>query len=74
MTDATKANSTGVGGNDDRKEMQQLEQAYLYLMEEFRKAYLADQVQKDSKVYVSLGRELGIDDEMKAIKLYAQKM
>lgn len=52
LTDARKTSSGEAGGNDDSKEMQQLEQAYLYLMEEFRKAYLADQVQKDSKVMI----------------------
>jgi hypothetical protein len=52
----------------------QLEHAYLYAMEEFRKAYLADSVHRESKVFVALTRELGVTDESKAMEIYARKM
>lgn len=52
----------------------QLEFAYLYLMDEFRKAFVSDQIQRDSHVYDKLGQELGITDDGSALKLFAQKM
>lgn len=52
----------------------QLEFAYLYLMDEFRKAFISDQIQRDSHVYDKLAQELGISDDGSALKLFAQKM
>lgn len=52
----------------------QLEFAYLYLMDEFRKAYISDQIQRESRVYEKLNQTLGIIDDSSVLKLYAQKM
>ncbi|KAL3083211.1 hypothetical protein niasHS_011013 [Heterodera schachtii] len=51
----------------------QLEFAYIYLMDEFRKAYISDQVMRDSQVYEKLA-ELGITDDSEVLRLYAQKI
>ena len=51
----------------------QLEFAYIYLMEEFRKAFISDQVQRESRVYERLA-SMGINDEAGVLKLYAEKM
>ncbi|KAI1719305.1 exportin-7-B [Ditylenchus destructor] len=52
----------------------QLEFAYLYLMDEFRKAYISDQIQRESRVYEKLNVELGIGDDAAALRFYAQKI
>jgi hypothetical protein len=60
-------------GNTTNRDVQ-LEHAYLYAMEQFRKAYLSDSVHRESKVFVALTRELGVTDENKAMEIYARKM
>jgi hypothetical protein len=51
----------------------QLEFAYIYLMDEFRKAYISDQVQRESQVYEKLA-SMGINDDAGVLRLFAQKM
>uniref|UniRef100_A0A183BLN1 Importin N-terminal domain-containing protein n=1 Tax=Globodera pallida TaxID=36090 RepID=A0A183BLN1_GLOPA len=51
----------------------QLEFAYIYLMDEFRKAYISDQVMRESQVYEKLG-ELGVTDDSEVLRLFAQKI
>lgn len=52
----------------------QLEAAFIYLLDEFRKAYVADQVQKESRVYEKLSTEFGISDDAGALEVFVQKM
>uniref|UniRef100_A0A915D4X1 Exportin-7/Ran-binding protein 17 TPR repeats domain-containing protein n=1 Tax=Ditylenchus dipsaci TaxID=166011 RepID=A0A915D4X1_9BILA len=52
----------------------QLEFAYLYLLDEFRKAYISDQIQRESRVYEKLSQEVGVADDSAALKLYAMKI
>lgn len=52
----------------------QLEAAFIYLLDEFRKAYVADQVQKESRVYEKLSSEFGVNDDAAALEVFVQKM
>ncbi|MCP9256874.1 XPO7 [Dirofilaria immitis] len=49
--------SAGMPGN------YKLEVAYLYMLDQFRKIYVSDQIQKISKVYDQLEKNLGLQDE-----------
>lgn len=60
--------SAGVPGNF------KLEVAYLYMLDQFRKIYVSDQIQKISKVYDQLEKNLGLQDETAVITIYARKM
>ncbi|VDK76048.1 unnamed protein product [Litomosoides sigmodontis] len=60
--------SAGVPGNF------KLELAYLYMLEQFRKIYVSDQIQKISKVYDQLQENLGLQDETGVITVYARKI
>lgn len=60
--------STGMSGNF------KLEVAYLYMLDQFRKIYVSDQIQKISKVYDQLEKNLGLQDETAVITVYARKM
>jgi hypothetical protein len=51
-----------------------LETAYLYLLDEFRKAFISDQVQRESRLYEKLSQTIGISDDSSSLKLFAQKM
>ncbi|KAL7073722.1 hypothetical protein ACQ4LE_007266 [Meloidogyne hapla] len=51
----------------------QLEFAYIYLMDEFRRACITDQVQRENKVYEKLA-PLGINDEAGVLRFFAQKL
>ncbi|KAH7713326.1 exportin-7 [Aphelenchoides avenae] len=52
----------------------QLEAAFIYLLDEFRKAYVADQVQKESRVYEKLSSEFGVNDDAAALEVFVQKI
>lgn len=60
--------SAGMPGNF------KLELAYLYMLDQFRKIYVSDQIQKISKVYDQLQKNLGLQDETAVITVYARKM
>ncbi|VDN06009.1 unnamed protein product [Thelazia callipaeda] len=60
--------SSGLPGNF------KLEIAYLYMLDQFRKIYVTDQVQKISKVYAQLQTNLGLQDETAVITGYARKI
>lgn len=51
----------------------QLEFAYIYMMDEFRKAYISDNVQRESQVYEKLAT-LGINGDAAVLRLFAAKM
>lgn len=52
----------------------QLEFAYLYLLDEFRKAYMNDHVQRESRIFEKLNQDIGISDDTEALKLFTKKM
>lgn len=52
----------------------QLEFAYLYLLDEFRKAYMNDQVQRESRIFDKLNQTIGIADDSEALKWFTKKM
>lgn len=52
----------------------QLEFAYLYLLDEFRKAFMNDQVQRESRIFEKLNETIGISDDVEALKLFTKKM
>jgi len=51
----------------------QLEFAYIYLMDEFRRTCITDQAVRESKLYEKLA-PLGINDEVGVLRFFAQKM
>lgn len=53
-----------------------LEMAYIYFMEEFRKAYLTDYAprERDTQLFDKLKESLGISDDASALEFYSQKM
>ncbi|KAF7633265.1 hypothetical protein Mgra_00007366 [Meloidogyne graminicola] len=51
----------------------QLEFAYIYLMDEFRRACIPEQVQRENKLYEKLA-PLGINDEAGVLRFFAQKI
>ena len=55
-------------GND------KLESAFLSFLEQFRKIYISDQVQKTSKVYGKLTDVLGLTDEAAVLGVFVRKM
>lgn len=60
--------STGVPGN------LKLEMAFLYTLEQFRKVYVSDQIQKLGRVYDQLEKNLGLQDESAVLVVYVRKM
>ncbi|TKR60380.1 hypothetical protein L596_027635 [Steinernema carpocapsae] len=52
----------------------QLEFAFLYVLDQFRKTYISDQVQKASKIYEKLGLVLGLNDESMVLSVFARKI
>ncbi|KAK0410878.1 hypothetical protein QR680_005375 [Steinernema hermaphroditum] len=61
----------GVQGGPD---CVQLEFAFLYVLDQFRKTYISDQVQKTSKIYDKLGTALGLSDETAVLSIFARKI
>lgn len=53
---------------------EKLEAAYLWFLEQFRKIYISDQVQKTSKVYNKLTEVLGLTDEALVLGVFIRKM
>lgn len=51
-----------------------LEFSYLYLLDEFRKAYMNDQVQRESRIFEKLRENIGISDDSEALSLFMEKM
>ncbi|VDK52579.1 unnamed protein product [Anisakis simplex] len=60
--------STGVAGN------LKLETAFLYTLEQFRKVYVSDQIQKFCGVYGQLEKNLGLNDEGAVLVVYVRKI
>ncbi|KHN87609.1 Ran-binding protein 16 [Toxocara canis] len=60
--------STGAPGN------LKLEMAFLYTLEQFRKVYVSDQIQKLGRVYDQLEKNLGLQDEGAVLVVYVRKM
>uniref|UniRef100_F1KSW2 Exportin-7 n=1 Tax=Ascaris suum TaxID=6253 RepID=F1KSW2_ASCSU len=60
--------STGVPGN------LKLEMAFLYTLEQFRKVYVSDQIQKLGRVYDQLEKNLGLQDESAVLVVYVRKI
>lgn len=58
------------GGTGDIK----LEVAFIYLLDQFRKIYVSDQIQKLSKVYDRLEKNLGLVDETAVLTVYVRKI
>ncbi|XP_014255047.1 exportin-7 isoform X2 [Cimex lectularius] len=53
---------------------EKLELAMLSFFEQFRKIYVGDQVQKNSKVYRRLSEVLGLNDESMVLSLFVRKI
>lgn len=53
---------------------EKLELAMLSFFEQFRKIYVGDQVQKNSKVYRRLSEVLGLNDEAMVLSVFIRKM
>lgn len=53
---------------------EKLELAMLSFFEQFRKIYVGDQVQKNSKVYRRLSEALGLNDEATVLSVFIRKM
>jgi len=53
---------------------EKLELAMLSFFEHFRKIYVGDQVQKNSKVYRRLSDVLGLNDEAMVLSIFIRKM
>jgi exportin-7 len=53
---------------------EKLELAMLSFFEQFRKIYVGDQVQKNSKVYRRLSDVLGLNDEAMVLSIFIRKM
>lgn len=53
---------------------EKLELAMLSFFEQFRKIYVGDQVQKNSKVYRRLSDVLGLSDEAMVLSVFIRKM
>lgn len=53
---------------------EKLEVALLSFFEQFRKIYIGDQVQKNSKVYRILSEVLGLNDETMVLAVIVRKM
>ncbi|MFH4982898.1 hypothetical protein AB6A40_009607 [Gnathostoma spinigerum] len=51
-----------------------LERAFLYMLEQFRKVYVSDQVQSMNRIYEKLGQLLGIQDESEMLTVYVRKI
>ncbi|VDO92550.1 unnamed protein product [Haemonchus placei] len=51
-----------------------LEVAFIHLLEQFRRAYIMDQITKSSPVYDKLNTELGISDETDMLSVIVQKI
>lgn len=51
-----------------------LETAFIYLLDQFRKIYVTDQILKTSKVYERLEKNLGLQDEASVLTVYVRKM
>ena len=60
--------STGVPGN------LHLEEAFLYVLEQFRKTYVCEHIQKMSVVYEILEKNLGLQDENALLTIFVRKM
>ncbi|VDM45504.1 unnamed protein product [Toxocara canis] len=60
--------STGAPGN------LKLEMAFLYTLEQFRKVYVSDQIQKLGRVYDQLEKNLGLQDEGAVLVVYVRKI
>lgn len=53
---------------------EKLELAMLSFFDQFRKIYVGDQVQKNSKVYRRLSEALGLNDEATVLSVFIRKM
>lgn len=53
---------------------EKIELAMLSFFEQFRKIYVGDQVQKNSKVYRRLSEVLGLNDESTVLSVFIRKM
>uniref|UniRef100_A0A914V6U4 Importin N-terminal domain-containing protein n=2 Tax=Plectus sambesii TaxID=2011161 RepID=A0A914V6U4_9BILA len=53
---------------------EKLELAFLWHLEQFRKIYISDQVQKTSKVYNKLSEMLGLNDESAVLAVFVRKI
>lgn len=53
---------------------EKLELAMLSFFEQFRKMYVGDQIQKNSKVYKRLSEVLGLTDEAMVLSVFIRKM
>lgn len=53
---------------------EKLELAMLSFFEQFRKIYVGDQVQKNSKVYRRLSEILGLNDEATVLSVFIRKV
>jgi exportin-7 len=53
---------------------EKLELAMLSFYEQFRKIYVGDQVQKNSKVYRRLSEVLGLNEESMVLSVFIRKM
>lgn len=53
---------------------EKLELAMLSFFEQFRKIYVGDQVQKNSKVYRRLSEVLGLNEEATVLSVFIRKM
>ncbi|KAK6020375.1 hypothetical protein OSTOST_13971, partial [Ostertagia ostertagi] len=51
-----------------------LEVAFIHLLEQFRRAYIMDQITKSSPVYDKLNTELGVSDETDMLSVIVQKI
>lgn len=60
--------AAGVAGN------LKLEVAFIYMLDQFRKIYVSDQIQKANKVYEQLEKNLGLQDETAVLTVYVRKM
>ncbi|VDK52307.1 unnamed protein product [Gongylonema pulchrum] len=52
----------------------QLETAFLYMLDQFRRIYVSDQIQITSKVYERMEKNLGVGDEASVLSVYVRKM
>uniref|UniRef100_A0A0N4YFH9 Ran-binding protein 16 (inferred by orthology to a D. melanogaster protein) n=1 Tax=Nippostrongylus brasiliensis TaxID=27835 RepID=A0A0N4YFH9_NIPBR len=64
---------TSVNANPGKGNVR-LEVAFIHLLEQFRRAYIMDQITKSSPVYDKLNTELGVSDETDMLSVIVQKI
>lgn len=60
--------ATGVPGN------LHLEESFLYVLEQFRRTYVCEHIQKINVVYDVLEKNLGLQDENALLTIFVRKM